>query len=129
MVYKVEVEPWFYLYFLNEEVKIMKNVRKEILELKKMGTLPLESSYDVALIGNYQNLLHSVIRPVTDDEARILVTLFDRSDDSCFGLADAMLHLIETASGWPLKDCLLSNENYWVLQMKRRCINAGIVFD
>ena len=107
----------------------MKNVRIEILELKKMGTLPSESSNDVVHIGNYQNLLLSIVRPITNEEARVLVTLFDSSDDGCFGLADTMLHLIETAPRWPLKDCLLNNESYWVLLVKQRCINAGIVFD
>jgi hypothetical protein len=107
----------------------MRNVRKEILELEEMGTLPLESTNDLVLIGAYQNRLHSIIKPITDDEARILVTLFDCSDDGCFGLADTMLHLIETAPNWPLKDCLINNESYWVLLMKERCMNAGIVFD
>ena len=69
-------------------------------ELVKLGALPASSAPDVQRLEKIQTLLGQVERPITDDEARALSKLF--GPDECFGLAWTLLHLIETAPGWPL---------------------------
>ena len=73
-------------------------MRQQVIELEKLGPLP---SSDVAFRDNLQDLLHkycdlieSIERPVTDEEAKVLVGIFGPDD------------LIESAPGWPLEDCL-----------------------
>ena len=73
-------------------------VRDEVRELLKLGPPPSEE----ALIRNpspflekYEQLLSSIEKPVTDEEAKLLTGLF--GVDGCFGLGWTLLHLIETA--------------------------------
>lgn len=103
----------------------MTNIRKEIEEMRALGPLPPEDVADIDLLKNYDSLYRSVTRPVTDDEARILVTLL--GPDDCFGAASAFMHLIETAPGWPLKECLINQDNEWVIELRNRCIRSGLI--
>jgi hypothetical protein len=61
-------------------------MRQQVIELGKMGPMPAE---DVAvrdnledLLRRYGDLIDSIERPVTDDEARALVRIF--GPDECF---------------------------------------------
>ena len=45
-----------------------------------------------------------VVAPVLREEADLLVTLFPKG--SCFGIGWTLLHLIETARGWPIEETL-----------------------
>lgn len=56
--------------------------------------------------------------PVTNEEARVLVTLF--GPDECYGLAWTLVHLIETAPGWPIADCLGGTGNEWIQRLRLR---------
>ena len=97
-------------------------MRPVILALAKLGPLPAgDINTDVDVIEQYGNLLDSITKPLTDEEARILVTLF--GPDDCFGLAWTLLHLIETAPSWPIEACL-HGDNEWVVRLKRRVENA-----
>jgi hypothetical protein len=60
-------------------------------------------------------------QPISDDDARALVKLF--GPDDSFGLAWTLLHLIETAPGWPLEDVLDESGNEWVDRLKQRAKN------
>jgi len=42
-----------------------------------------------------ERALHAIEKPVTDEEAQLMVTCFE--DDDCFGLAWALLHLVGSA--------------------------------
>jgi hypothetical protein len=55
---------------------------------------------------------------ISDAEVRGLVHLF--GPDECYGLAWTLLHLIETAPGWPLHDCLQDTHNLWHERLCRR---------
>jgi hypothetical protein len=88
-----------------------------VLELEKLGRLPCSSSPDIEIIEKFQSLLTQVRKPVSDDDARILVQLF--GPDDCFGLAWTLLHLIETSYGWPLQDCLKGSSE-WVKLLGQR---------
>jgi hypothetical protein len=103
-------------------------MREQIEELAKMGPLPSE---DIALrenqeerIKRYDTLISSITTPLTDEEARVLVRLF--GSDDCFEMAETLVHLIETASGWPLWECLEDTSNEWIQTLRLRLKNGGI---
>jgi hypothetical protein len=56
--------------------------------------------------------------PVTDEEACALVKLF--GPDDCFGLAWTLLHLIETAPGWPVDGALNGLQGEWIDRLRER---------
>jgi hypothetical protein len=97
-------------------------MQQPVIELGKLGRMPPSNSADRENIRQYQNLLAAIQKPVTDQEARLLVTLFGRDD--CFGLAWTVVHLVETAPGWPIQDCLVDTENEWIHLLRQRIQNA-----
>ena len=99
--------------------------RKEIEDMAKLGPLPSENCRDIELLNEYERLYRAIQKPVSDMEARVLVRLF--GTDGSFGLASALMHLIETAPGWPLKDCLVDLSNEWVVELRNRCIRGGLL--
>ncbi|WP_156373250.1 hypothetical protein [Pseudorhodoferax sp. Leaf267] len=100
-------------------------MRPEIERLLQLGPLPAESEASIEHLRQLEEALHSVAKPVSDEEARALVKLF--GPDNCFGLAWSFLHLIESASGWPLVDCLASSDNDWVASLRDRAIRGGVL--
>lgn len=97
-----------------------------IVKLLEMGPFPVgDINTEPELTDAYQWLIESIQRPVTDDEARALITLF--GPDDFFTLAWSLIHLIETAPGWPLRDCLEDTSNEWVQYLKRYAENAGLL--
>lgn len=79
-------------------------MHEQVQTLLALGSLPAEDFADPERVARHQQALHAIERPVTDEEARELLKLF--GPDGCFGLAWSLLHLIETAPGWPLKDAM-----------------------
>ena len=90
-------------------------------ELVKLGPLPSSVKADVAKLEKFQVLLTRIERPISNDDARALVNLF--GPDDCFGLAWTLLHLIETAPGWPLDEVLEDSRNEWIARLKQRAKN------
>ncbi|WP_157203496.1 hypothetical protein [Methylomicrobium agile] len=103
----------------------MDSIRQEIYALNELGPLPSEDEASVEILKKYEVLYRSITRPITNDEARILVKLF--GVDGCFGFASSLVHLIETAPGWPLKDCLVNLENEWIIELRNRAIRGGLL--
>jgi hypothetical protein len=102
-------------------------MRREVIELSKLGPLPssksiLDNPDGDALVKKYEDLITSIQPPVTDDEARVLVGIL--GSDECFGLEWPLIHLIETAPGWPLEDCLVDTSNEGVAHLKQRVENS-----
>jgi hypothetical protein len=102
-------------------------MRREVIELAKLGPLPssksiLDNPEGEVLLKKYEALITSIQRPVTDDEARVLVGLF--GPDECFEAEWPLIHLIETAPSWPLEDCLVDMNNEWVALLKQRVENS-----
>lgn len=102
-------------------------MRHQVIELAKLGPLP---SSDVAvresldqLVDNYARLIGAVEKPISDDEARVLVRIL--GPDDCFGLMWALIQLIETAPGWPLADCIETVHSEGVRLLKVRAENAS----
>lgn len=89
-----------------------------IQQLVDLGQLPRSSAATVPVVQAFEQQLSKVQAPISDDEARALVKLF--GPDDCFGLAWTLLHLIESAPGWPLKDVLDSSAGEWVECLRER---------
>jgi hypothetical protein len=102
-------------------------MRAEIQRLVELGRLPCEDNADVELLRQYEAEYRKIKRPVTDEEAIALVGLF--GDDGCFGLASSVMHLVETAPGWPIREVLTAIDNPWILELKNRAIRGGLLRD
>ena len=102
-------------------------MRAQIRSLLELGRLPCEDDADVEQLSKYDTAYRKIKRPVTDEEAIALVGLF--GEDGCFGLASSLMHLVETAPGWPIKDALDNPGNLWVLELKNRAIRSGVLPD
>lgn len=98
-------------------------MRPEVSHLATLGPLPAEQFSLPEIIARHQAALESISRPVSDEEARTMVSLFGQ--DSCFGLAWSLLHLIETSPNWPLSDLLSNCSNEWVLRLRDRAVAGG----
>jgi hypothetical protein len=96
-------------------------VRDEVKELLKMGPPPSEEELirnPSPLLEKYEQLLLSIKRPVTDEEAKALTAIF--GVDCCFGLSWTLLHLIETAPNWGEEGDFEDSGNEWVQMLKDR---------
>lgn len=87
-------------------------MQSAIQSLVQLGPLPSSVDATVPILKEFESHLAQVKAPIDDDDARALVTLF--GPDDCFGLAWSLVHLIETAPGWPLKECLQGAKNRWI---------------
>ncbi len=82
-------------------------MRPEVLGLVTLGSLPLEGEERpldemTALLKEFEEPLSALLPPATDEEAMALLGCFNPvAEDSCFGLAWAIVHFIETAPNWP----------------------------
>jgi hypothetical protein len=99
-------------------------MREEVRAFVALGPLP-DQKADEQVIEQYERLLLQISRPVSDEEARVLVGMF--GPDDCYGLAWTLLHLIETAPNWPLVDVLQNNGNEWVQRLRGRAERAGLL--
>jgi hypothetical protein len=100
------------------------HMRQEVTELCRLGAFPPSHAVDLAVIKKQQYFLLSIERPVSNDEAQALMSLF--GPDDYYGLAWTVLHLVESAPGWPLWDCLKDTSKEWIQTLRRRLENAGI---
>lgn len=106
-------------------------MRSEILELQRLGQFPVtigvpaESIPESTLIQQEQILL-ALKPPFTDDELRVLLTLF--GPDDYFGLAQTLMHRIEASPQWlAVADTLLAQadqNNEWIQLLRTRIENA-----
>jgi hypothetical protein len=99
------------------------SVRAAIKELEEIGPLPSEDEAKVVQLKKIEEIYRAIAKPVTDAEARILVELF--GPDGCFGIASSFMHLIESAPGWPLKECFQHLNNEWKVELRNRAIRGG----
>jgi hypothetical protein len=96
-------------------------MRSEIQSLISLGKLPSEAGTSLSQIADAQAAIDSIEPPVTDSEATALTSIF--GEDSCFGLARSLVHLIESCPNWPLIEALSLAENPWISLLRER---AGI---
>jgi hypothetical protein len=99
-------------------------VRPEVRKLAELGSFPLEQGAAAEQITMYETALRLIESPVSDEEARLLASLFP-SEGSTFGLAWQLVHLIETAPSWPLAEVLDSDPtNEWIAHLRQSVDNS-----
>jgi hypothetical protein len=86
--------------------------------LIELGPLPASIDATVPILQQFEEQLSKVKTPITDQEARMLIGLF--GPDDCFGLAWTLLHLVETAPGWPIEGVLDDVEGEWADRLRER---------
>ena len=71
-------------------------MRKEVEQLALMGAMPDEADERItaALVDEYADLLGKIVKPVTLDEAHIVIKLFPPT--ALYGIEWTLLHLIES---------------------------------
>jgi hypothetical protein len=94
-------------------------MRPQVLHLVTKGPLP-SSSAGIQQITEWQAAVEMITPPLSDDEAEALTALFPAKEDECYGLAWALVHLVETAPNWPLEHCLQDRQNPWFVRLRRR---------
>ena len=95
-------------------------MRESVIQFTSLGRLPEEETADVAQLQEFEAALKTIERPVSNQEAVALLSSFPTGEHSCFGLAWSLLHLIETAPGWPYQEVRLHEANPWVKTMLER---------
>jgi len=88
---------------------------------------PLTSELDNSEEGDeafdeLERALHAIEKPVTDDEAQLLLGSF--GEDNSFGLAWTLLHLIESAPSPPVTSEPPPGSNSWIVRMWIRYRNS-----
>jgi hypothetical protein len=91
-------------------------MRDAIKELLSLGPFPSSHEVKIDVIKRQEALLRTIRGPISDEEAKYLITLFGADD--YFGLAWTVLHLIESAPGWPIEECLANKSNEWVARLR-----------
>jgi hypothetical protein len=79
-------------------------VRRSITTLASLGRFPEASGANRAVVAEREAILAAIEPPLSDEEACALASLF--GPDDCFELAWVLVHLIESAPGWPLAACM-----------------------
>ncbi len=98
-------------------------MREQIKNLVSIGVLPAEAVASVEEVKSIEQAVGSIIGPLTDDEAVAIVAIF--GVDDFFGIAWSILHLVETAPHWPIKESLSRIDNPWITILIERAKNAG----
>lgn len=90
-------------------------IRKEVQAFVSSGPLP-DSSASEGTIAERQDQLRQISRPVTSEEAALLMTAF--GTDDCFGLSWQLLHLVESTPGGVPMGCKPSEaDNEWLRRL------------
>ncbi len=101
-------------------------IREDVARVVGFAPLPTEDACSDAFIEDFGEAVVALPRPASDDEARALLDLLTRPDDSDYhGVLWPVLHFIETAPGWPLPD-VWERQGPWIDRLRHRLGNAGI---
>jgi hypothetical protein len=95
-----------------------RKMQQAVSALLGLGPLSGSAAATVQTMQAFEEQLSKVRTPITDEEARALVRLF--GPDDCLGLAWTLLHLIETAPGWPVESVLSGLEGEWGERLRER---------
>jgi len=93
-------------------------MRSSVTQLVALGQFPREQGATAPQVQEFEQVLQKVERPLTKEEAIALLAVFGQ--DGCFGLAWSLVHLIETAPGWPYAEARLHAANPWVSSLLER---------
>jgi len=95
-------------------------MRESVAQLSALGRLPTDSQASVDQVRIYEGALGQVSAPLSNQEALALLGLLPHEEGSCFGLAWTLVHLIETAPGWPLPALSDAPETPWTSALRER---------
>lgn len=100
-------------------------MQEAIKELLKLGQIPTYQNSTEEILNQYADLLAGVKRPVSEEEAKALITLF--SPDDAGELNWVIIHLVETAPNWP-PQAFLEAQPYsiGIETLIKSCKNAGL---
>jgi len=84
-------------------------------QLVELGALPTEDDAPARpdVLRRQQQLLEQIVAPVDDARALELLNLFPSDESDAFGLAWTLVHLVESAPGWPIQDAIVQAPPYW----------------
>ena len=99
-------------------------MRASVIALVELGRLPEEEDATVPDLEAFEAAIKAIDQPISDSEAVALLPVFPTGEGSCFGLAWSLLHLVETAPGWPCEAAQLYRSNPWVSSMLQRAERA-----
>ena len=108
--------------------RVRSGVRASVDALAGLGRMPTDAQAEAepdladrweAVVGE----LHAA-RDVTDDEAAALVQLFPEDDSDSYGVAWTLVHVIESAPGWPVP-ALAQADGPWADVLRQRLANAS----
>lgn len=95
-------------------------MRTAVTELVALGRLPEEAAASVPVLESFERAIQRVEPPLSDEEALGLLSVFPLGEASCFGLAWSVVHLVESAPGWPMPQARLQGSNPWVRSLLER---------
>ncbi len=92
-------------------------LRDAVRALAALGPLPTQSEArtdtTATALQRWEELAGQVSGPLSDDEARALAGTFPPDDSDAFGLAWSLVHLMESAPGWPMEGALALVPDHW----------------
>jgi hypothetical protein len=99
-------------------------IRTAVKELEALGKFPISEKAQQNTLRQQETILAGIERPLSPEEARVLVRLF--GPDTYYGLAWTLLHLIETTPGWPIEACVASMDSGpWQDRIRMRASKAA----
>ena len=96
-------------------------IRESVRTFVAAGPLPDEDA-TAEEIDRRSDQLDAIMRPVSDEEAALLLTTFGK--DECYGVAWTLLALIETAPNVAVADQPGDDANEWIRMLWRRVQNG-----
>lgn len=98
-------------------------MQSAVVKLMQLGRFPSADNTTLDQVAAIDTLLRAIQKPITDEEAAALCSLF--GPDDLYELAWYLLHLIETAPGWPINACLENGDGEWIELLRTRARNGG----
>lgn len=99
-------------------------LRPGVVEVVELGRMPTSEQADLrpVVADRWEALAGELFSEgsVTDAEAEALVGLFPEDDSDCYGIAWTLLHVVESAPGWPLKQALAGVGGPWAEILRER---------
>src|SRR5262245_48588265 len=96
-------------------------MRETVVNLVRLGPLPDSEVASTEEVDAFQWAIEAIASPLSIEEARALAHSF--GPDSCYGLAWAIVHLVESAPGWNELD-VPAGMNEWHELLRTRLANA-----
>lgn len=72
-------------------------MRDCIRAIQALGVMPASRDADISLVKAWSDAVGAIVRPVTENEAIILMNALPTAADDFFGIAFSILHTCETA--------------------------------